>query len=162
MNYEQAVKLLRYDACTGKLYLRMGPRSVYAWKELNSPHSMGYYQVMINGVKYLVHRLIWLLLTGDWPINFIDHIDGNGRNNKPENLRDVTQQDNLRNQRKSSRNTSGFTGVTWDKSVNKWKASVTVNKSYKHLGHFNTPEEAYKVRRAEEARLGYHVNHGES
>ena len=70
----------------------------------------------VGGKKYQEHRLIWQMFHGKPdPSLQIDHIDGDSLNNNIDNLRLVTQAVNLRNQRKNSNNTSGFTGVTFHK-----------------------------------------------
>jgi len=70
-------------------------------------------QVSLHGVNYFVHRIIWELhhglLTDD---QVIDHKDGNPQNNLLDNLKAMTQIRNMRNQKKSSNNTSGANGVS--------------------------------------------------
>ena len=75
----------------------------------------------------------------------VDHIDGNGLNNTRSNLRLVTASENSRNSKLSKRNTSGYKGVYWQKSLNKWGAKICLEKKQHFLGYFNTPEEAYEV-----------------
>jgi len=95
------------------------------------------------------------------PIVFtLDHIDGNGKNNKWSNLRCVTPLENNRNLRKASNNTSGFTGVCWHEPTKKWQARIVVNKKTKSLGLYLSVEEAAIVRKNAEAMLGFHPNHG--
>jgi hypothetical protein len=108
-----------------------------------------YYIVELQGKMYYIHRLIALKFI-DNPDNLsdVDHIDGDKQNNKIENLRWVTHQQNNMNKRIQSNNTSGFIGVSFYKSRNKWVAQITVNKKI-HLGYFATAE------LANEARLKY-------
>jgi hypothetical protein len=70
-----------------------------------------------------MHRLIMPDAAGKH-IDHIDHIDGNGLNNQRSNLRTCTQAQNAMNRRLASNNTSGFKGVIWDKSTNKWRVNV--------------------------------------
>jgi hypothetical protein len=72
-----------------------------------------------------------------------DHIDGDGLNNRRSNLRIATTSENQRNRGLSANNTSGFKGVTWDKSAAKWKAQIKLNYVQKSLGNFDTPEAAH-------------------
>jgi hypothetical protein len=83
----------------------------------------------------LSHRLAWYLHYGHLPINFIDHIDGNPSNNKIENLRDVTAQQNQWNQTKAK-------GYCWSKFANKFQAQIKINRKVKFLGYFQTEQEA--------------------
>lgn len=89
----------------------------------------------------------------------IDHINGNTLDNRKENLRIVTHQQNMFNQKKPSNNTTGYKGVGFDKTGHfrnkKWRASITINGKWKNLGRFTTREEAAQVRiQAEEKYYG--------
>lgn len=72
----------------------------------------------------------------------VDHIDGDGLNNRRSNLRVATKAQNQHNQRLARHNTSGFKGVGWHKRVGKWAARITLQGKMRHLGYFGTPEEA--------------------
>ena len=74
---------------------------------------------------------------------FIDHIDGNGLNNKRNNLRIVTHTQNMFNRRLRVDNASGFKGVFWHKHTKKWASEIVANKIRHHLGYFKTPEDAH-------------------
>jgi hypothetical protein len=88
------------------------------------------------------HRVICALLHGRWPVNEIDHINGNRSDNTPSNLREATHIENGQNNSLHSNNTSGFLGVRWDRRRNKWKAEITVSRRRRHLGYFETAEAA--------------------
>lgn len=77
---------------------------------------------------------------------YYDHKDRNPLNNRKYNLRKATNQENARNGSRRSNNTSGFTGVSWNKNVNKWFAHITINDRTKSLGYFIDKEDAIKVR----------------
>lgn len=86
---------------------------------------------------------------------FIDHRNGDRTNNIRDNLRIATQSENTINHKRSGYNTSGVTGVSWNKRDKKWEAYITKNKIRKHLGYFNSFEDAVKVRKeAEEIYFG--------
>lgn len=72
----------------------------------------------------------------------IDHIDGNSLNNRIENLRAATQSQNLCNRGKPKSNTSGYKGVYFDKTKNKWRAEIQKHGEVHRLGYFNAAEEA--------------------
>ena len=72
----------------------------------------------------------------------VDHIDNNPANNNVKNLRWCSQKENLANQGKRKTNKSGFKGVSFDKNSNKYRAMININGKNKHLGLFETPEEA--------------------
>jgi len=87
--------------------------------------------------------------------SMIDHIDRNGLNNRKRNLRSCTPGGNAINHRISSKNTSGYTGVSTMRGCRKWTAQIRVNGTEKHLGTFDSPEAAAAVRRdAEQKHYG--------
>ena len=83
-----------------------------------------------------------------------DHVDGNVLNNQKENLRRATKAQNCQNQRKHSKNTSGYKGVHWNAHAKKWQALIMANYMREHLGYFKTKEQAALA--YNEAALKYH------
>ena len=77
-----------------------------------------YIRVNLYGRKYYAHHLAWLSVHGEIP-DEIDHIDGDGTNNKIENLRAVNHKENMRNMRKKPRTSSGCFGVYWHERAGK-------------------------------------------
>lgn len=73
----------------------------------------------------------------------IDHINGDGLDNRRGNLRQATKTENGRNSRMKSRNTSGFKGVHLHKETGKWRARISTGDRHVSLGLYNTPEEAH-------------------
>lgn len=90
----------------------------------------GYIHIKIKKKAYKAHRLIFLYHHGYMP-EFVDHIDGNKKNNRIDNLRAATKEENCRNQKIRSTNTSGYKGVKWVKHCKKWQ--VEVCKNYKQI-----------------------------
>lgn len=90
--------------------------------------------------KILMHRLI----LGVKPGMTTDHINGNKLDNRRENLRHATYQQNNWNVTKR-KNKSGFKGVYWCKHIKRWKASIGYNKKLIHIGCFDTPEDAARA-----------------
>lgn len=101
------------------------------------------YHVSINYKKYKLHRIIWLWHFGFIP-NEIDHIDGNPCNNKIENLRPASRNENMRNIKMPITNKSGYKGVSWSKAAKKWIANITVNNKKIYLGLFDCKIKAYE------------------
>lgn len=75
----------------------------------------------------------------------VDHVNGNGLDNRRENLRFATTAENVRSSARASNNTSGFKGVSWHKHDRKWEANITFNGKRRYLGSFTCPIEAAKV-----------------
>lgn len=113
----------------------------------------GYSAIKFQYKLYLVHRLIFLMHHGYMP-KFVDHIDGNPKNNQIENLRETTIRNNCLNQKLRKNNTSGVKGVTFAKERNKWLVQVPISKNKKNLGYYQDLELAELV--AMEARNKYH------
>ena len=129
-------KIFHYDPETGDLIRRR------TGKKITSKHGTCGYQVNINnGLVKLVHRVIWCWMTNEWPPQ-IDHIDGNHYNNKWSNLRAATNTQNSRNSRTPINNTSGYKGVSFVARLNKYRATIMVNRKSLHLGCFIDPKEA--------------------
>lgn len=75
--------------------------------------------------------------------SYVDHIDGDGLNNRGSNLRQATHAQNMHNKRLYRNNTSGFKGVTRNTGKGRpWSASIKWNKRSFRLGNYDTPEEA--------------------
>ncbi len=75
----------------------------------------------------------------------VDHINGDGLDNRRSNLRRVTTAQNAGNQRASRSNSSGFKGVSWSTSSGAWRAQIQVARRSKHLGYFASKEEAARA-----------------
>lgn len=171
---ELANQLLRYCPDTGFLYWRFRPESMFKtqrasriWNKrwankraFTALDHYGYYVGAVFNEYYRAHRLIWLMITGDWP-NKIDHINHVRNDNRWDNLRSVTNTDNNRNMSISKRNKSGRTGVYWHKRLKKWFASICVDRNTIHLGWFDTFDAACEMRSIAERNYLFHENHGE-
>lgn len=82
-------------------------------------------------------------LTG---LDRVDHINGNGLDNRDGNLRPATQSENCRNRRKMSTNTSGYIGICWDRRRRLWRGSIYFEGKNINLGWFSEPVEGAPVR----------------
>jgi hypothetical protein len=146
-----ARELWTYDPATGILRWRNNRSQMKAGDRAGSdpqpPDRYSQVGARIEGDSrlYMVHRVIWLMMTGAWPKADIDHIDGDILNNRWTNLRDVPTQLNCQNQRRAQRNNkSGLLGVTWSGQHGKWRARIHVDGKKRHLGLFQTKEEAHE------------------
>lgn len=103
----------------------------------------GYYQIrMLGKQSFYAHRLAHLYMTGEWPPEEIDHMDGNPLNNRWSNLRIADRVENGRNACRPSHNTSGIKGVCWDRRRKKWRAYIVVKKKHIGLGAFTFKHDA--------------------
>lgn len=121
----------------------------YCWCEDNTT---GYAKTRMPNNKYIsMHRFI----TNN-EYDLVDHINRNKLDNRKENLRNVTKRQNMLNRHNViSTNTSGYTGVSFNKRTNKWRACICVNNKTIHLGQFCNKDDAIIARKnAEEQYYG--------
>ena len=128
--------------------------SQYRWRALKGSQRTWYaarnIKVAGKNMTIMMHREII-----NAPENiFVDHINMDALDNRRENLRLCSKQENCCNKGKFSNNTSGYKGVSWDKRGERWVAQIRVNLSSKHLGYFDTPEDA--ARAYDKAARQYH------
>ena len=113
----------------------------------------GYVKGKLNGKNTRMHRLIM-----NCPKGYnVDHKHGReSRNdNRKDNLRIVTVSQNTMNVGIKVNNTSGVTGVSFDKTMNRWKAQIGINNKMIHLGRFDNFDDAVQARqKAEEIYFG--------
>lgn len=92
--------------------------------------------------------------------NLIDHINGDRKDNRIANLREVARSENAMNSARKSNNTSGVTGVWLCSKTGKWNASIACFGDRRWLGRFDTLQEAAEVRAKAERELGFTERHG--
>lgn len=127
----------------------------FAGKRAGGMHGK-YLSVCIDLKQYYQHRLAWLMMTGDDPDQEIDHIDTDKHNNKWDNLRLATLNQQRYNAGIRKNNTSGFKGVSWCEANQNWTAQICINYERIKLGSYATAEEAAEAYRQAAIRL-----HGE-
>lgn len=170
---ERLRALLSYDPETGNLTWFNRPRTDFptelAWSCWNGRHagkvcsyigSRGYVVINLGGENFLGHRIAWALHYGRWPVGQVDHINHVRSDNRIENLRVVDRIGNARNATIARNNTSGVTGVSWSPVLGVWVAGIGHKNRWINLGRYSSCEEAAIARKAAEARLGFHPNHG--
>jgi len=138
--------LLQYDPISG-LFTNKTTRSYKALAGKESGYicsNHGYVIIKIKNKAYKAHRLAFLYMTGNFPLEFVDHINGIRSDNRWINLREATNQQNIRNTRVRKNTKSGFKGVLWDYRWKKWVAYCQANGKRHFLGSSSTPEGAYK------------------
>lgn len=156
-------QLLAYDAETGFLFWKDCPsvprtnaRPV-GGRAFGSQTSRGYHRGGLLGRNVMAHRVVWKWHHGSEPEE-IDHIDGDRANNRIENLRAATRQDNVRNTRIRTTNKTGVQGVYFRRGY--FIANIRRDGKQVELGYFKTLEEAATCRKRAEHDAGYHPNHG--
>jgi len=152
-------ELLHYAPDSGVFTRRKQVGGRFAGTTAGYLRATGYICINVDGFSYLAHRLAWIYITGEWPIE-IDHIDRDRSNNAFDNIRSVEHKENSKNMPMRKDNKSGITGVVFSKRDNLWISAISVN------GRLNTVYcgkdffEACCQRRSAEIEHGYHPSHG--
>ena len=147
-----------YCADTGVFTWNVNKNRVSIGDVVGFVTSKGYLATKIHGKCYFLHRLAWFYVYGQWPKNQIDHINGEKKDNRIENLRDVSGAQNCQNQtgpRKT--NKTQLQGVSVDKNK-KYHAQLMINRRVFRLGSFDSPEQAHEVYLAKKAELSTFFN----
>jgi len=134
--------LLRYCPDTGEFTAAKARRGLRKVGSAGWVNAQGYRCVSLDGSTYLAHRLAWLFVNGEWPLDQIDHINGVRSDNRISNLRASSQHQNMQNTSARSDSSTGLKGVFPVRS-GKWAAQIQANKKVHHLGTFASKEEAF-------------------
>ena len=148
---DELFKALSYEAETG----------IFRWREplrrgmkpgtiAGTNTNTGYVSVSVRGKSYLAHRLAWFMSFGSWPEHTIDHVNGNGRDNRLSNLRHATPSQNSMNRGTPITNTSGVRGVSLIRRTGRWEAAVVKNGKKKRFGSYVNFDDAVAARRSAE------------
>jgi hypothetical protein len=127
----------------GGLYWRENKCRRNMSKPAGNPHK-NYLSLNYKNHTYTVHRLIFLYHHGYLP-PILDHIDGNPMNNRIENLRPATKNQNGYNMKIRSNNTTGYKGVYWRNREQRYLAACSVEGKKIELGYFKILEDAVKA-----------------
>lgn len=146
---------LRYDPETGELWWkRPRIRRVLTKRAGNYDAAGNRWSIFFFGKRYLQHRVIWAIVTGDWPVNTIDHKDGDSSNNKWSNLREATLSEQQQNT-KTRKDSAWGRNVTYDKSCNCFRVNIELG-GVRHSERCSSYGAA--LQRAEELREQLHPN----
>lgn len=143
-------------------------RSFRSWNAKNAGKQAGnvhkctrgkkYVCIKVNGKTYKAHRLAFLYMTGSFPTDDVDHLSGDGTDNRWSIIREATKHQNGCNKKLPSNNTSGVMGVGL--SSGRWQATIKVKQKNIYLGKFSDFFEAVCARKSAENKHGFHANHG--
>jgi hypothetical protein len=147
---EQLKRVLDYCPDTGVFTWKVYRGSVTWPGALAGGLVKGYIIIHYDGATYRAHNLAWAFMTGEWPLELVDHEDRDGTNNKWNNLRAASHWKNRVNSVRKNGNAVGHRGVYFDKRTGGWTAVIGVDYKSIYLGYFKDIEEAIKARLAAE------------
>lgn len=142
INIDQLKAEVEYVPETGRFHWLVSKRGVRAGSEAGFQRQSGYREIRVSWTLYRAHRLAWFYMTGEWPKESIDHINGDKSDNRWANLRLANKSQNAVNYPR--KNKTGFRGVSRTAS-GKYGASSKKNYKSFYLGSFDTPEAAHSA-----------------
>lgn len=129
---------VNYDPASGRMIWKSCRRRELIGKPVGYKH--GQYRVIeFSEGRFFLHRLAWLYVHGEWPPQFIDHINGDPADNRIANLRPASPLQNLANRR--PQRGRKFKGIT--ASGKRWRSQIRAFGKTECLGTFDTPEDAH-------------------
>ncbi len=155
LTQEKLKEILHYNPETGIFTWRVGRRGAKKGAIAGYKQPNGYIITTVYRKRCLMHRLAFFYMEGFFPENEVDHINRIKDDNRWVNLRHVSHQCNLRNISIRKNNTSGATGIYFDKHNNKFMARIMVNRKTIHLGRFKNFDDAVMARYKKEQELNW-------
>ncbi|WP_430316955.1 HNH endonuclease [Pseudomonas sp. p1(2021b)] len=141
ISLDELKSTLSYSPATGKFtWLKTLGSRAQVGSVAGYLHCRGYRFIRLKGKRFAAHRLAFFWMTGRFPMEDIDHINGNRDDNRWENLREASRSENLENINPKP-NQSGMLGVTRTRCGN-WTARIMKNGKQHYLGTFYSPDDA--------------------
>lgn len=161
LDHEYLCSILKYDEEISRFKWLIKKGSCGAGKVAGFIHLDGYRMIKINKKCYLEHRLVWFYFHKKWPVGFLDHVNGDGFDNRIENLREATNSQNMGNRKINKNTKSKFKGVSYFKLNGKYVARIQINGKRITLGYFDEESDAYSAYcKAADKHFGEYANYG--
>ena len=164
ISHQKLKELITYNPETGMVSwkvspsrnIKLGERAGYFCKSKKKT----YRSITILGERRREHCWAWFYITGSLPINEIDHINGDGTDNRWCNLRHVTSSENRHNQRMLCNNKSGINGVFWSNSKKSWVVTFVIEGKQRTIMQTKDFFEACCTRKSLDRAHNYSLQHG--
>lgn len=157
IDQKRLIEVITYDPETGNFAWRHS-RSGRRDGVVGSLDANGYVRACIDGKRYLLHRLAFLYMTGAFPENHVDHVDRDKLNNSWRNLRKAVPLENNKNVGLRVVNTSGATGVWWEKDRCRFRVGIKTNGRTIYGNRHKSFDDA--IRQRNEMVVEYHGTFG--
>lgn len=150
LTYDLIREYFHYDPDSGDfISARKNCKRILLGDSVGTISKKGYRVIQFRGKLYQAHRMAYLYMTGSWPENVIDHINGNRSDNRWSNLRNATHGQNKTYSKRNKNNKSGKCGVSkrvYPSGKIVWGVRINIDGKETHLGFFSSFEEAKNVR----------------
>lgn len=157
VSHQQLLSLISYDKQTGVVtWTKTGKRA----GTVCISRKKKYRSITIAGNRKREHCWIWYLVTGYYPSYEIDHKNGDGTDNRLDNIILVTSSVNRHNHRLYSSNKSGITGVFWSNKEKSWIVNFVINGKQEKIAQRKDFFEACCIRKSLERQHDYSPEHG--
>jgi hypothetical protein len=152
----KAAQLYKYDNMTGVVTHAFDKGCFKEGSVVGYVTVKGQVVTSYSKKQIMVSHICWMILTGlQVPSgSIVDHINGDAKDNREDNIRLTNHTGNNRNSRKPSHNTTGVKGLTWTKNRKAYRAFIKVNGKQVYLGTHQTLDAGKDV--LEAARAKYH------
>lgn len=157
MTIDDLKQAFSYDPETGLVTRRIAVSQFTIGTVAGSVNAAGYVDIVFRGKRLRGHRVAFALMTGAWPSNILDHVNGDRADNRWKNLRECSQSDNAKNRTVNTKGRSGVRGVRYNGKSSKtrpWEVLIKHNYKQIYIGRYATKEEAIAARYAASAK--YH------
>lgn len=146
LTHERLQEILHYDPVTGIFTWKIRPaQRTFAGDRAGALSGKGYRQVRYKRKFYRCNRLAWFYMTGGWPKAQIDHKNGDRADDSWNNLREATNGQNQWNTPAKINNKTGLKGARWNRRLQRFTADIRVNGKTRHIGVFDTAEDAHQA-----------------
>lgn len=144
VDFTRLKELLSYNQKTGVFTRRVAQGNKKRGDIAGCVDTRGYIRIRIDGISYGAHRLAWLYVFGEWPVNVVDHVNGDRADNRIKNLRDVSQSHNMQNVHKARKdNQTKLRGAFCVGT--RYRSAITTKGKTTPLGEYKTAEEAHNA-----------------